>query len=115
MNYYTIELNGEEIKFRLTSADSMEIEKKTGKSLLDLLGDYSITNIVMLLKYMRKSSVPNISEKDACTLYDTLVDNGYSLKDILEKVIVETCVVSGFLKKEELEQIKMEKSVPQAQ
>lgn len=105
MNYYLLELNGKEVKFRLTSADSMELEKKTGKKLFDLLQDYSVTTIVTLLRYMRKSELPNFSEKDACSLYDELIDGGYTLEDIIFKILYETAVVSGFLKKEELEEI----------
>lgn len=105
MKYFTLDLDGEEINFRLTSSDSVELEKKTGVKLLDFIQDYSITTIVTLLRYMRKSSVPNFSEKDAYTLFDKLVDNGYALEDIETKIIMETCVVSGFLKQSDLDSI----------
>jgi hypothetical protein len=114
MNYYIITLNGEDIKLRLTSADSVEIEKKTGVKLLDFIQDYSITTITTLLKYMRRSDVPNFSEKDAFVLYDRLIDNGYTLEDIIFKVIYETCVVSGFLKKSDLEDMENFKKESQA-
>ena len=105
MNYFVITLNGKDIKFRLNSADSVEIEKKSGIKLIDFIQDYSITTVITLLKYMRKSDVPNFSEKDAFALYDELVDNGYTLEDIIFKIIYETCVVSGFLKKSDLEEM----------
>jgi hypothetical protein len=105
MKYFTLDLDGEEINFRLTSSDSVELEKKTGVKLLDFIQDYSITTIVTLLRYMRKSSVPNFSEKDAYALFDKLVDNGYALEDIETKIIMETCVVSGFLKQSDLDSI----------
>ena len=114
MNYYIITLNGEDIKLRLTSADSVEIEKQTGVKLLDFIQDYSITTITTLLKYMRRSDVPNFSEKDAFVLYDRLIDNGYTLEDIVFKVIYETCVVSGFLKKSDLEDMENFKKESQA-
>lgn len=105
MNYFILDLNGEEIKLRLTSADSMEIEKKTGIKLLDFIQDYSITTVTTLLRYMRKSEVPNFSMDDACKLYDKLVDNGYTLEDIIFKVIYEACVASGFLKRKDLDEM----------
>lgn len=105
MNYFILDLNGEEIKLRLTSADSMEIEKKTGIKLLDFIQDYSITTVTTLLRYMRKSEVPNFSMDDACKLYDKLVDNGYTLEDIIFKVIYEACVSSGFLKRKDLDEM----------
>ena len=83
----------------------MELEKKTGKKLFDILQDYSVTTVVTVLRYMRKSELPNFSEKDACSLYDKLIDGGYTLEDIIFKILYETAVVSGFLKKEELEEI----------
>ncbi|MBE6156975.1 MAG: hypothetical protein E7161_04465 [Firmicutes bacterium] len=114
MNYHVIELDGEEIKLRLRSADSVEIEKKTGVKLLDYIQDYSLTTVTTLLKYMRKSVVPNFSDKDAYELYDRLVDNGYTLEDIVFKVIYETAVVSGFLKKSDLEEMLQFKEESQA-
>ena len=106
MKYYEIELNGETIKLRLTSSDSMAIEKKTGIKLLDFVQDYAITTVVTLLMYMRRSDVPNFSEKDATKLYDDLIDAGYTLKDILYDVIYEALAVSGFLSQEELKEMK---------
>ena len=105
MNCFVITLNGKDIKFRLNSADSVEIEKKSGIKLIDFIQDYSITTVITLLKFMRKSDVPNFSEKDAFALYDELVDAGYTLEDIIFKIIYETCVVSGFLKKSDLEEM----------
>lgn len=114
MNYHIITLDGEDIKLRLTSGDSVEIEKKTGIKLLDYIQDYSISTITNLLKYMRKSEVINFSEKDAYALYDKLVDNGYTLEDIVFKVIYETAVVSGFLKKSDLDEMISFKNENQA-
>ena len=108
MKYFEFELNGETIKLRLTSNDCVEIEKKTGQKLLDYMQDYSMQTVLTLLMYMRRSSVPNFSLKDAGDLYDKLIDNEEygSMEKVLYDVIFEGLVVSGFLKKEELEEIK---------
>lgn len=108
MKYYEFELNGETIKLRLTSNDCIEIEKKTGVKLLDYIQDYSMQTVVTLLMYMRRSSVPNFSIKDAGELYDKLIDSEEygTMENIIYDVIFEGLVVSGFLKKEELEEIK---------
>lgn len=108
MRSYELELKGETYNLRLASADCVEIEKKTGRRLLDLIQDYSITTIIMFLKYMLKINRPNISDKDAYEIYDKLIDGGYTLKTILTDVIYEGLVVSGFLAKEELEEMKAE-------
>lgn len=106
MKYYEFDLDGETIKLRLTSNDSVAIEKKTGVKLLDFVQDYAMSTIITLLMYMRRSSIPNYSEKDASILYDKLVDAGYTMQQILYDVIYEGLVVSGFLSKVELEEMK---------
>lgn len=106
MKYYEIELNGETIKLRLTSSDSMTIEEKTGKNILDYIQDYSMTTVINLLMYMRRSEVPNFSKKDATELYDKFIDNNYTLKDIIYDVLFEALAVSGFLSQEELKKMK---------
>lgn len=111
MKYYEFELEGETIKLRLTSSDCIEIEKKTGTKLIDYMQDYSMQTVITLLMYMRRSSIPNFSQKDACELYDKLISSEEygSMEEILYNVIFEGLVVSGFIKKEELEEIKNNK------
>lgn len=107
MKSYEIELkNGEIIKFRLTSGEAINMEEKTKTKLLDYIQDYSITNIVTTLMYLRRFEMPNFSKKEATVLFDKLVDDGYTLEQIVYDVIYEAMVASGFLKKEELEEIK---------
>lgn len=106
MKYHTITLNEEEVNFRLVSIDSLEIEKKTNTPLQQYIQSISNTNCINLLKYMRKSSIPNFSEKDANELYDLLVDDGYSLESIYMDIIYPACVVSGVLTQEDYDKIK---------
>lgn len=106
MKFYELELNGETIKFRLTSNDCMTIEKQSGKSFSDFMGDMDMTTVITLLRYMRRSSQHDFSMDDASNLFDKLVDNGYALEDIINDIIMETLVVSGFMKKTDLETIK---------
>ena len=106
MKFYELELNGETIKFRLTSNDCMTIEKSSGKSFTDFMTQMDMTTVLTLLRYMRRSSQHDFSMEDASNLYDKLVDAGYSLEDIVSNIIMETLVVSGFMKKADLETIK---------
>ena len=105
MNYFTYELEGEDLKFRLTSADCLEIEEKYNTKLLDFIQDYSMTAIITMLSYMRKSDIPNFSKNNACELYDKLINSGMTFEDILMKVIYPTAVVSGFLKQDDLDKM----------
>lgn len=111
MNYYILELKNEEgkteeIKLRLKSADCIAIEKKTGQSMLDLVQEYSFTNIAMLLKYMRRSELPQFSDEDAYDLLDRIIDSGYVLEDIVSDIIYGGLATSGFFKKEDLTKLK---------
>lgn len=103
MRFYELELNGETIKFRLTSNDCMVIESKTGKNIAEYVQEMSMTTIINLLMYMRRSDVPNFSQKDATELYDKLIDNGYTLETIVSNILLEGLCVSGFMSKADLE------------
>ena len=105
MKYYELVLGDETYQLRLTSSNCVALEQRTKKSVLDAVQDYSITNIITFLEYMCKSKENNFGQKDAQELYDKLVDNGYTLYDIIYKVIYEGLVVSGFLTEEELKEM----------
>ena len=109
MRFFELELDGELVKFRLTSSDGVAIEKKTGVKFLDFIQDYSLTAIITLLTYLRRSEVANFSEKEAYALYDKLIDNGYTLERIMFDVIYEALVVSGFLEPSQLDEIRQTK------
>lgn len=106
MKYYEVELNEETIKLRLRSNDIIEIEKKTNKSIIDVMKEISQTNIVNMLMYMRRHEIPNYSQKEASELYDKFIDNDYSMQDVVFKVIYECFVVSGIMTKQELDQLR---------
>lgn len=110
MKYTYIMSNGKELKLRLTSSECIEIENATKKSILNYIQEESMTMICTLLRYMIKEidgqPQTNFSYRNAQVLYDELVDSGLTLKQILMDVIYETLVVSGFLEKEEWEEMK---------
>jgi len=108
MKYYEIDLNGETIKFRLTTADAVTLESKTNTKMMDLVMDYSHTTIATMIRYLRRSELDNFSDKDAYALIDKLIDNGYTIERIVYDIIFEALVVSGFLTKEQLEEVKKE-------
>lgn len=106
MKYFEFELEGETIELRMTTTNAKVLESKTGKSIFDLVQDMSVTNISKMLMYLLRGKKDNFSEKDADTLTDKLVDNGYTFERIMMEIIFEALVVSGFLSKEQLEEAK---------
>lgn len=108
MNNHTIELNGKEVQFRLTSSDCLAIEKKFNISILEYVKQINMTTIINLLMYMRRPFEGNVSQDSSAKLYDELIDAGYTMEKIVFDIIYETLVVSGFLTKSQLEEAKIE-------
>lgn len=108
-SYKDSEGNEKEIGLRLTSMDCENIEKQYGCTLLEFVQQASVTSIVTMLQYMRKGAGEVFTKNGAYAFYDELVDNGYTMMDILDKVIWEGLVVSGVMSKEDLENIRAER------
>lgn len=110
MKYFIFNFQDKEIQMRLTSQDCVQLEKSNGVRLLDYVQDYSITTITTLLKYMRKGGGEHFTDAMAYEFYDELIDEGYTLESILDKIIYEVLVVSGILSKNDLDNIRNEKA-----
>jgi hypothetical protein len=108
-NYTDGEGNEKEVALRLSSQDCENIEKQNACTLLDFVQQGSVSSIVTLLFYMRKGAGENFTKNMAYSFYDDLVDSGYTMMDILDKVIWEGLVVSGVLSKEDLQNIRDER------
>lgn len=116
MRTHTIELNGKEYEFRLTSEDILKIEEKTKTKILDYIQDYALTTIINLLYYMRKGVDQHFTKEEANKLFDELADNDMALEDIMKKIIFPCCQVSGLLTKSDLMKVleKMDSKDEQA-
>lgn len=101
--------NGEEVvlKFRLTSGNAQELERKNNNMpIVEYLQNESITMVVTMIRYMLMWNEPNIGEKKAQEIYDMLIDNGWTYKSIIQDIVYETLVCSGFLEKTDWEEMK---------
>lgn len=105
-NHYEINLDDKTIGFRLTASACMEIETKENKSVIDFINTETVSMCVTMLQHMRSYEDKSFDKGKAKVLFDELIDNGWSIKRIITDIIYETLVVSGFLEKEELEEIK---------
>lgn len=95
-----------EVQLRLKSVDCEQIEKTYNCVLLDYVQQYSVTAIITLLTYMRRGVENNFTKNQGYDFYDELVDAGYSIFEILDKVVYETLVVSGVITQEQLDDIR---------
>ena len=109
-NYKDSEGNEKEVRLRLTSLDCENIEKQFNCSLLDYVQQGTITSIVNLLYYMRKGAGESFTKNMAYGFYDELVDAGFTMMEILDKVIWEGLVVSGVMSAEDLKNIRDERA-----
>lgn len=108
-SYKDSEGNEKEVGLRLTSLDCENIEKQYQCTLLDYVQQASITSIVTLLYYMRKGAGENFTKNMAYSFYDELVDSGYTMMDMLDKIIWEGLVVSGVMSADDLKNIRDER------
>lgn len=96
------EIKGKEYHFKFKSKKLIDLEKLTGKTIIDLLQTVSLSNIALLLKYSC------LDEIDEYELLDNLLDE-MTIEKIITDVILETCVISGIISKTDLEKIKTSK------
>lgn len=94
------------VRFRLPSKESIELEKEAGKPLMEYLDESSMSMIIKILKYMRRWEEPNFNDNEATKLYDLLIENGWTMKRIVNDIICETLVLCGFLERAEWEKMK---------
>lgn len=93
------EVKGKTYHFKFKSKKLVDLEKLTGKSVLELLQDTSVSNVARLLKYAC------LDEIDEYELLDELLETMTYEKIILD-IIIETCAVSGLISKKEVDDIQ---------
>lgn len=94
------------VRFRLLSKDCVNLETEKKMTMMEFIQNESVSMVVTMLKYMRISEDRNFSLDNAYELYDLLIENGWSYKKIIQDIIYETLVTSGFLEQSEWEEMK---------
>lgn len=108
-SYKDNEGNEKNIELRLTANACEQIEKQYNCSLLDYVQQASVTSIITLLMNMRNGAGERFTREMTYSLYDELIDAGYTMLDILDKVIYETLVISGIISQDDLNNIRVER------
>lgn len=88
------EIKGKEYHFKFKSKRLTDLEKLTGKSIIELLQDTSISNVCRLLKYAC------LDEIDEYELLDELLSE-MTYEKVIMDIIIETCIVSGIISREQ--------------
>lgn len=108
MLYTEINIRDKDYKLRLDARACVSLEKKLGKSPLNIFmeaqdgGLPKLADIIAILHASLQKYQSGISEVDTYDLYDEYVDSGKTFTDLIP-VILEIFKVSGFFKDEEVQ------------
>jgi len=99
--FYTLKVNDEEYKMRLTASAIMQIEKKLGKPLfkaLESIQENMVETIVAIIWGAMQPLNANFTQEKATELFDDYIDEGHSIEELMLEIngLFEA---SGFFKK----------------
>ena len=99
--FYTMMVNGEEYKMRLTAGAIMQIEKKLGKPLfkaLETIQENMVETITTIIWGAMQPLNAGFTMEKATTLFDDYIDDGHSIEELMQEIngLFEA---SGFFKK----------------
>ena len=103
MNYIDFNAGGKEYKLRLSTKNTVLLEKQLGCNPLSVFGDGdtipTITVMVTILHAAMQQLQHNISLNDAFEIFDAWIEDGHAATDFIP-VILEIYKASGFIPKE---------------
>jgi hypothetical protein len=109
MRYTEFKVGDKEYKLRLSAMNIVAIEKKLGGNVLDIFMKEdkipTIEELLLVLHGALQKFQHGITLLDTYNIYDAYVDEGGTFEALLE-LIMEVFEVSGFFKKEQLEEGK---------
>ncbi|WP_042387492.1 DUF6096 family protein [Clostridium culturomicium] len=106
MMYTNLTIGTKELKLRLRARDCVELERKLGKSPLDVMMELSngsmpkVGTLITILHSSLQAFEHGYTEEKTYDLYDEYVEAGGTLVELMP-VILEVFKVSGFFKEEQ--------------
>lgn len=111
MRYTEFKVGDKEYKLRLAANEMINIEKKINANVLDIFMKKeqipTMEELLLVLHGSLQKFHHGISLSDVYKIYDDYVDEGGGFEELIE-VIVDVFEVSGFFKKEDIEEGKKE-------
>lgn len=101
--FYTFTVCGEEYKLRLTASAIMQIEKKLGRSMFDVIQniqDNAVENLTTIIWGAAQYFHKNFTTEQAATLFDNFIDEENTIQDLVKEA-EHILIASGFLNKEQ--------------
>nr|DAH47630.1 MAG TPA: tail assembly chaperone protein [Caudoviricetes sp.] len=103
--YETLKIGDTEYKLKISASSAIEIEKKTGKSLVAGMADFDkIETVTLYLWGALNRFQANVDIRKAQEIYDDYIDAGGDLSDMAE-ILFKTLTVSGFFKRQQAEKL----------
>lgn len=99
--FYTLTVNGETYKLRLTAKAIMDIEKRLGKPLfkaLETIQENMVETITTILWGAMQPFNAGFPLEKAVSLFDSYIDEGHSIEELMQEVN-RLFEASGFFKK----------------
>ena len=94
--YETLKIGDTEYKLKISASSAIEIEKKTGKSLVAGMADFDkLETVTLYLWGALNRFQANIDVRKAQEIYDDYIDAGGDLSDMAE-ILFKALTVSGF-------------------
>ena len=87
--FYTMTVNGEEYKMRLTASAIMQIEKKLGKPLfkaLETIQDNMVETITTIIWGAMQPLNAGFTMEKATALFDDYIDDGRSIEELMLEI-----------------------------
>ena len=106
------EVGGETYRLKLTTSDIMELEKRYGTNLLDVISpdtDTGMPALAVMLDITHTAAQKfhhGLKRTDLVDLFDRYVDDGGSQLDFYMQVFTDIFVVSGFFSKARVERMQ---------
>lgn len=117
MRFSVFNVNGKEYKLRLGANEIVNLEKKLGDNPLNVLVSLmkeeevpKITELLIMLHAALQKFNQGLKLEDVYNLYDEFIDSGGEFADLME-VVFEVFEVSGFFKKEQVEEMMKKEQV----
>lgn len=103
--FETLTIGDIEYKLKISASAAIEIEKRTGKSLIEGMADFDkIDTITLYLWGALHRFQRDIDITKAQSIYDDYIDAGGDLSDMAD-ILFKTMTISGFFKRQQAEKL----------
>ncbi len=103
--YVKAKIGDREYNLKISAMTAIELEEKTGKSIVEGMGDFDKVKILTLyLHAALKALNSSVTTEEVYEIYDDYIAGGKNMGDMCD-LMIEVLTVSGFLKRQQTEKM----------